>query len=123
MNRRCESVRPRARATSSTRWIDASNARIGVAQDGEKRIGGERDDGDARGAFSQPWQRQKESEHGQRGNGLQDFGGADTGLAQRGERVSQMPAGMAMAAANSMAAPVSQRCSMRERRDLAAVSR
>ncbi len=34
-----------------------------------------------------------------------------TGLAQRGERVSQMPAGIARMAANSMAAPVSQRCS------------
>ena len=41
-----------------------------------------------------------------------------TGLAQRGARVSQMPAGTAIAAANSMAAPVSQRCSMRERGDL-----
>ena len=35
-----------------------------------------------------------------------------TGLAQRGARVSQMPAGTAMAVANSIAAPVSHTCSM-----------
>src|SRR3569623_642494 len=34
-----------------------------------------------------------------------------TGLAHRGERVSQMPAGTAIMVALSMAAPVSQRCS------------
>src|SRR5580698_2354514 len=34
-----------------------------------------------------------------------------TGFAQRGERVSQMPAGTAMAVAKSIAAAVSQRCS------------
>ena len=36
--------------------------------------GGEREDGDARGAFAQPRQRQKKAEHGQRRNGLQNVG-------------------------------------------------
>src|ERR1017187_1459274 len=37
---------------------------------------------------------------------------AMTGFAHRGDRVSQMPAGTAIAVAKSIAAPESQRCSM-----------
>ena len=46
---------------------------------GKQSVGGEGDDGDARGALAQPGQGQQKAEHGERRNGLQDVGDAENG--------------------------------------------
>ena len=51
---------------------------------GSKRVSGERDNGDARGALAKPRQWQQKSKHGQRRNGLQHIGDADHRLGPAG---------------------------------------
>ena len=62
--------------------IDAANSCVGVAQNGKKRVGGERNDGDARGALAKPRQREQAVIDALERFDFQD--GGDQALALRG---------------------------------------
>ena len=58
-------------------WVDAAQSCVGIAQDGQQRVAGQRDDGDAGRLLAEPRQRQKDAKQRQARDGLNDIGKAN----------------------------------------------
>src|SRR6266478_5509757 len=65
-------------------WVDAGEADIGIAQDGEKRVEDQSDDGGALADAADEGNGNEEAEKGQAGNSLEDAGDAECDGAQSG---------------------------------------
>src|SRR5436305_1190830 len=80
----CSACEWDARASFDNRGVNAGEADVGIAQDGEKRVEDEGDDGGALADAADERYGNEEAEEGEAGDGLEDAGNAEGNSAQCG---------------------------------------